>query len=174
MSAAQQLNVHWMNLSLVHDGAVHRTLQAAMDAHFQPELLQGEDFRCLCTNPACQSTRLPFKDSVLAVPPQVLCIQLKRWRTNHDALLHDVQCDEELRCQGTLYVRRSVICHMGSTPKSGHYTCRIHYPASNGTWWYYNNSERRQATPHELLTIGPVRGNAERAYLLFYERADSA
>ena len=163
---------NWLNLSLVHDAELHVTIQDALDAHFQPETLEDEDFRFRCTNPGCQSTRLPYKASKLSIPPQVLCIQLKRWRTNRveDALLHDVQCDAELCCQGTWYVRRSVVCHMGNTPKRGHYTCRIHYPSSNGDWWYYNNSERRLATPAELLTTTPVRGSTERTYLAFYER----
>ncbi len=58
---------------------------------------------------------------------------------------------------------------MDSTPRSGHYTCRLYYPAANSAWWYYNNSERRVATPVEVLTTAPVRGSVERAYLAFYE-----
>ena len=163
---------NWLNLSLVHDEHLHVTIQEALDAHFQPELLTDEDFPFRCANPHCHSTQLPYKISHLTIPPQVLCIQLKRWRTHRveDALLHVVRCDEELRCQGVLYVRRSVVCHMGDTPKRGHYTCRIQYPSPNGEWWYYNNSERRLATPAELITTTPVRGSMERTYLAFYER----
>ena len=170
--AAAEEWFNWLSLPLVHDGQLHRTVQEALDAYLQPELLDDDDFPFRCGNPTCQSTRLPYKTSHLTVLPAVLCVQLKRWRTNRDedALLHDVQCDEHLRCQGTLYVRRSVICHMGNTPQAGHYTCRIHYPCASGTWWYYNNSERRAATPTELLTTTPVRGNTERTYLAFYER----
>ena len=163
---------NWLNLSLEHDRRLHRTVQDALNAHLEPELLQDRDFQFRCTNPECQSTRLPYKTSHFNVLPQVLCIQLKRWRSHRvqDALLHDVQCDEELLCQNAVYVRRSIVCHQGSTPKSGHYTCRLHYPSRNGDWWYYNNSERRAASPAELLTTTPVRGSIERTYLAFYER----
>ena len=162
----------WLSLSLEHEGKLHHAVQAALNAHLQPELLTDEDFQFRCSNPECQSTRLPYKTSNLTVLPQVLCIQLKRWRGHHvgAALLHDVQCDEEIHCGTTLYVRRSIVCHMGSTPKFGHYTCRLHYPSPNGNWWYYNNAERRRATPEEPFTTTPVKGNTERTYLALYER----
>ena len=59
---------------------------------------------------------------------------------------------------------------MGTTPKNGHCTCRIRYPASNGTWWYYNNSTRRTATAGEIHTTSKIMGNVERSYLAFYEK----
>ena len=87
-----------------------------------------------------------------------------------DALLHGVMCEPEVRCGGAHYALRAVICHMGSTPKSGHYTCRIHYPTLAGSWWYYSNSERRLARPGEVGTTAKVAGSVERAYIAFYEQ----
>ena len=54
--------------------------------------------------------------------------------------------------------------------KHGHYTCRVHHPTSDGTWWYYNNSHLRLATPAEVNATARVRGNVERSYLVFYEK----
>lgn len=167
---------NWLSLPLVHDGVnLHMTVQEALNAYFEPELLTDTDFRYRCDNAECQSVELPYKVHDLTVLPHVLCLQLKRWRTNRveDALLHDVRCDEEIQCNDTIYVLKSVVCHMGSTPRSGHYTCRLYYPAANSAWWYYNNSERRVATPVEVLTTAPVRGSVERAYLAFYEKRDA-
>ena len=63
---------NWLNLSLEHDGQLHRTIQDALNAHLQPELLTDRDFQFRCRNPDCQSTRLPYKTSHLNVLPQVL------------------------------------------------------------------------------------------------------
>ena len=99
----------WLSLSLEHEGRLHQTVQAALNAHLQPELLTDKDFQFRCNNPECQSTRLPYKTSNLTVLPKVLCILLKRWRGHGvaDALLHDVQCDEQLLC-GMLFTSAAV------------------------------------------------------------------
>ena len=142
---------------------------------FEPDIMT-DDFRWVCDNAACPSPRQrpTFKHN-LTTKPDVLCIQLKRWSNDpttgaqtHET--HDVLCNDELLCQGTTYDLRSVICHIGGTVKTGHYTCRVHHPASGGTWWYYNNSHRRLATPAEVNATARVRGNVERAYLVFYEK----
>ena len=163
---------NWLNLPLLRGDQVHQSMQQAVDAYFEPELLKDRDTSFRCANPACRTAQLPYKVSQLTIAPQVLCIQLKRWQTHRveDAILHNVHCDEDLVCQGFRYELHSVICHMGTTPKTGHYTCRIRYPASNGTWWYYNNSTRRTATAGEIHTTSKIMGNVERSYLAFYEK----
>ena len=136
----------------------------------------SDEFRWVCDNAACPSPRQrPTFQHSLSTKPNVLCIQLKRWSNDpttgaqtHET--HDVLCNDELLIKGTVYDLRSVICHIGGTVKTGHYTCRVHHPASGGTWWYYNNSHRRLATPAEVNATARVRGNVERAYLVFYEK----
>ena len=162
----------WLNLHLLRENQVHQSLQEALNAYFEPELLKDTDQHFLCANPNCQSTQLPYKVSNLTIAPQVLCIQLKRWHSHRlqDAILQNVHCEEEIVCQGFRYELHSVICHMGETPKFGHYTCRIRYPASSGNWWYYNNSTRRTASTGEIHTTSLVMGNVERSYLAFYEK----
>ena len=59
---------------------------------------------------------------------------------------------------------------MGGSPKNGHYTCRIHCPTAAGSWWYYNNIERRLARPGEIDATAKVAGSVERAYIMFYEQ----
>ena len=148
--------------------------QRALDAFLTPEELQDPDYHWTCGNSECTSTRLPFNQHHFTIKPRVLCLHLVRWRggRDQDALLHTVRCEEDLDCEGTPYALRSVVCHMGQTPRAGHYTCRVHYPTEGGNWWYYNNSERRLVRPDEVTTTAQVVGSVERSYLAFYERRD--
>ena len=165
-----------LGLALRHEnhGRVD-SVQTALDIFLEPEIMPA-DFLWVCDNADCPSPRQrPTFTHNLTTKPDVLCIQLKRWSNDpttgaqtHET--HDVLCNDELLCQGQAYDLRSVICHIGGTVKHGHYTCRVHHPASGGTWWYYNNSHRRLATPAEVNATARVRGNVERAYLVFYEK----
>jgi len=164
----------WLALPLLDKKAARLdSVQRALDTFLEPEDLNDPDYEWRCDTPGCGSSRLPTKQHTLTRTPQVLCVQLVRWQAagDHDALLHTVRCEENLECQGLLYVLRSVVCHMGSSPRNGHYTSRLHYPSAGGDWWYYNNSERRAVRPGEVETTATVMGSVERSYLAFYERS---
>ena len=154
------------------EGTLLASVQAAIDAYFVPAEV-GVGFHWCCDmDGGCSSERLPLKQQHVSIAPRVLCLQLVRWHAEGigGALLHDVMCEPEVRCEGARYALRAVICHMGSTPRIGHYTCRIHCPTPAGSWWYYNNSERRLARPGEIDTTAKVAGSVERAYVTFYEQ----
>ena len=58
---------------------------------------------------------------------------------------------------------------MSSGYKHQHYTCRIHFPTAAGTWWYYNDTERRLATEQDLRT-----SDKEKSYVLMYEKCNAS
>ena len=153
-------------------GTLLASVQAAVDAYSVPvEVGLGFHWRCDMDG-GRGSKRLPLKQHHDSMAPRVLCLQLVRWHAAgiRGALLHDVLFDPEVQCGGARYTLRAVICHMGSTPKSGHNTCRIHYATPSASWWYYSNSERRLARPGEVDTTAKVAGSVERAYIMFYEQ----
>jgi ubiquitin C-terminal hydrolase len=153
------------------DGSLILTVQDALNEYMQPELL-GPDFHWRCTSRPCRASGLedvpPCKEHYVALTPEVLVLQLKRWHHVDGiagGLLHAVTPDETLRLHSTSYTLRATVCHIGPSIQHGHYTSRVHYPTVSGTWWYYNDALRRQARPEELRTT-----DSERAYVLFYEK----
>ena len=50
------------------------------------------------------------------------------------------------------------------------------HETDTGTWWLYNDSERREATPEQLTTTCPFErsGLQMKSYVLFYEKRPAA
>ena len=113
--------------------------------------------------------------------PQVLVLILKRYKFVERALgvvdgpysiNHPVATTEVLDVQGHLYDLRSVIVHLGESVHSGHYIALAKHETNTGTWWLYNDAERREATAEQVSTTCRfVRGREQmKSYVLFYEK----
>jgi ubiquitin C-terminal hydrolase len=146
------------------------SVQAALDAFFVAEPM-AEGTAWACGNAACRSTDAPRKRHVLKTPPPVLCITLNRWRGHQveHALLHHVHPNLEVTLNASSYVLRSIVVHLGSSPRGGHYVAVAHHATSTGNWWLYNDAIRREARPAELARTAHLQGNLMKAYVLFYE-----
>ena len=81
-------------------------------------------------------------------------------------LTHMVRPDEALSLNGTAYRLRSVICHMGDTPRCGHY---IAFARDMERWWLCDDSTRRLA-PDSEITSWSRRGCADKVYIVCYDR----
>ena len=155
-------------------GVLVRSVQEALDAYFEPEPV-SVDWCCL--NEDCPLHNVvdcrPYKHHRVSIHPQVLVLNLKRWQrevrpdgsARAEALLHAVTPGVRVTVQGMSYQLKSIICHHGKSIGSGHYTCIIRFPTAGGTWWYYNDTERRLATEREIAT-----SSREKSYVLFYEK----
>ena len=146
------------------------SVQDALDAFFAIEPMP-EDTVWQCGNPACRSTVAPRKRHVLATPPSVLCVTLNRWRRHEagQALLHHVHPSLGVTVGGASYALRSIMVHLGSDPRAGHYVTIAHHPTAAGNWWLYNDGIRTEASPDELACQGYFGGDTMKAYVLFYE-----
>ena len=158
-----------LNIPVTHnDGSLIYSVQDALQAYFQAEDVQVD---WCCLNNACAlhnvPNRKPNKFHQISIHPQVLVLGLVRWRGAGAGLLHAVVPEREITLQGTKYALKSILCHVGETISRGHYTCRIHFPTADGTWWYYNDSVRRLATEDDLRT-----SEYEKSYVLMYEKVD--
>ena len=146
------------------------SVQAALDAFFFAERLP-EDFVWVCGNATCRSTDAPKKRHVLKTHPPVLCVTLNRWRGHHveQALLHHVHPNLEVTLNARTYVLRSIVVHLGSSPRGGHYVTVARHATSTGNWWLYNDASRTEARPAELACTARLQGVLMKAYVLFYE-----
>ena len=160
------------------DGTYVCSVQDALNCYFEPEPVSVD---WCCQNEDCPLHNVidckPLKHHRISIHPQVLVLSLKRWQrevrrdgsVRAEALLHAVTPERCVQVQGMNYELKSVICHIGDSLDSGHYTCFINFPAAGGAWWYYNDTERRLATEHELAT-----SCRQKSYVLFYEKVNDA
>ena len=152
-----------------NDGSLIHSVQEALHTYFDAE---DVDVNWSCLNNTCPlykvPNRRPNKFHRISVCPQVLILNLVRWQGIGAGLLHAVVPEREITLQHETYRLKSIVCHMGKTIRGGHYTCRIHFPTAAGTWWYYNDTERRLATEQELRT-----SDRERSYVLMYEKSNA-
>lgn len=146
------------------------SVQAALDAFFAIEPT-SEGTLWHCGNPTCRSTVAPRKRHELKTAPSVLCVTLNRWRGHGvgHALLHHVQPNLEVSVGGASYMLRSIVVHLGSDPRAGHYVTIARHCTATGNWWLYNDATRREARPCELACSAYIERDAMKAYVLFYE-----
>ena len=85
------------------------------------------------------------------------------------ALMHHVHPNLNIQVAGQRYSLRSIIVHLGPSPRSGHYVAITRHVTPTGTWWLYNDEHRREAKPDELVCTAQINGQAMKAYVLFYE-----
>ena len=85
---------------------------------------------------------------------------------------HSVEATEALDFQGQPYDLRSVVVHLGPSVHAGHYFAVTRHATDTGTWWLYNDAERREATPEQISIVGlwPRTGDQMKSYVLFYEK----
>ena len=115
--------------------------------------------------------------------PQILVLTLKRFknvqletgRYAERCVQHQVTPTEVLDFQGHLYDLRSVIVHFGESNHSGHYIALAKHETDTGTWWLYNDNERREAKREQIATADSFRHYGQmKSYVLFYEKQPTA
>lgn len=148
------------------------SLQRAVDAFFSRKEtvdLNGVEWVC----PGCKIPCPAKKQNAITKCPQLLLIQLKRFSTafqvgqpatiNYEK--HYVECEKHLRIQQDLYILRAKIYHQGDSMEIGHYYTICYHKLPQGSWWYYNDTQRR--------VVRPTDNNPPdaRVYLCLYEMA---
>ena len=112
------------------------TVQDAVNDYFRGEIV--ETFTSWkCERPGCSSTLPPVKTHVVREPPRLLRLQLKRWWHigMENALLHHVDPTEEITLGGFVCKLRSIVVHLGSSCKSGHYIALVRRQVRDEAWY---------------------------------------
>jgi len=128
---------------------------------FMPELLE---YNC----EKCKGNESRVERSITRYP-KVLSLQLKRFEMQYIASANDfsyikiadpIDIPDSLLLEDNYYELRSVVCHEGSRPDCGHYTCWVRH-RDGDFWTLYNDSfiETRNEFPEDIR---------EKAYLVFY------
>ena len=154
-------------------------VQTAFNAYLAAETVPYELACAQCGNHQYRKT---FCATVF---PEVLVLTLKRFKfvrlpsgacAGPYPVDHPVETREHLEFQGQSYRLRSVVVHVGASLDGGHYFTVARHDTNNGTWWLYNDGERREATPTQVSTVGlrTRRGEAMKSYVLFYEKCTAS
>ena len=148
-------------------GVSFGSVQAAVDAYMPDETVTLDEV-CQC-GVKCGYT----KTNKVVVFPKVLVVFLNRW-TGHersDAILQSIHASPTLIFRGTFYRLCASVCHLGSSPNSGHYVTVARHPTENGDWWLYDDPCCSRATPEQVATMCKYKGwGAMQCYVLLYER----
>ncbi|XP_037551730.1 ubl carboxyl-terminal hydrolase 18 [Nematolebias whitei] len=179
-NSVQSRSTYLLSLPL-HIKEDHNSLEGCMASFFEHQELRGAN-SCFCSQ--C-GTRKPSRRGVkLNSLPQILCIQLKRFR-NMRGSTRKMDCEvtfpetfdfsESLRevfsanfsqddCRYSLY---AVVVHCGCAV-SGHYTAFVRHK-DNKQWYYADDSHVQQTSWEDVQTSygGRYRGTA---YMLMYRR----
>ena len=150
-------------------------VQSAFNAYLTDDPVEYE---LACSR--CQAHRYN-KEFHATMFPQVLVLTLKRFKyvelatgvyDGPHGINHPVETKDVLDFQGQLYDLRSVIVHLGTSVHAGHYFTVARHETNTGTWWLYNDSERKEATPEQVTTTGiwTRSGEQMKSYVLFYEK----
>ena len=140
------------------------TVQQAMDYHLYPEVLD-DSFHFQCED--CGSRVPPARHLRFAQHPEVLAIQLKRWKPGnlHEPYAHVVVPDAQLTVTGTRYILAGFVCHIGNRIRFGHYTAVMRNPDVENEWWFYDDTLVTLAKDHHRRTQP-----GKKLYLALYER----
>lgn len=144
-------------------------LEDCLDSFFAPELLTGaESFYC----EKCKKRNESTKTFRIAELPQVLCVQLKRFRYDY-YFSSKISCavtfplenlDMRPYCidppSNTTYSLFGIVNHRGSTG-GGHYVAYGNNPM-DGQWYEFDDSYVTLKTASEVADV--------EAYILFYKR----
>ena len=83
-------------------------------------------------------------------------------------LLHAVEATENVDFAGASYRMKSVICHLGPSPNSGHY---ITVARHGETWWLFDDKIIIPAMGAQISTQSSYgQWGQMQSYILFYER----
>ena len=108
---------------------------------------------------------------LLLPKPHIRQVELEPGRYARRSVEHPVATSDVLDFQGHQYDLRSVIVHLGTSLHSGHYIALTKHETDTGTWWLYNDANRREATREQVATTGGLRGwKTMKSYVLLYEK----
>ncbi|XP_019768454.2 ubiquitin carboxyl-terminal hydrolase 36 [Dendroctonus ponderosae] len=141
-----------------------QSVDDAMDLYFTREKLDEESYHCGACHKKVQAT----KQFQLERPPNVLCIQLKRFSMCNNKLIKHVRFQKTLDM--TKFVRQplrtslkyrlvSLITHLGSTLSCGHYTAIGQSPS--GHYYCFDDHNVKPISIQNVLDTNP--------YILLYE-----
>uniref|UniRef100_UPI00398ED145 ubl carboxyl-terminal hydrolase 18-like isoform X2 n=1 Tax=Pristiophorus japonicus TaxID=55135 RepID=UPI00398ED145 len=170
-------------------GELYMCVKKSLDAFFEPQILEGGN-KCYCDQ--CGKKTKTMQGSRVLSPPQILCLQLKRFDLatnlgkavksyNFMAFPDRLNLDnfnKEHHRQMDTYNLLSVIVHIGST-SFGHYYAYIRrFPEMD--WYCFRDEYVTKATWKDVTTtFGSSPSSScglnrfqmgETAYLLFYKR----
>ena len=145
------------------------SVKGALAEHFQKELLH--DYRWEC--PLACGCHAAERQQVLINHPDVLWIQLRRWKWDETAnvarlLGHRVRIDDVLEVHGVWYKLHSFVVHIGDSPDSGHYVACTRATAGNG--WVVRDDAQQTVLSVSQLQDGWAAGGAGKVYMLFYQK----
>ena len=152
-------------------GVAFASLQEALDV-CNAQDIHGADNVCL----SCSSADFVQTRGV-SEAPQVLAVELQQWssaecRTSHDMLVNDI-----IVVGGCEYVLRSVIFHMGSSARSGHWVCVARDGGRSRMFWVYDDALRQGIRIVEMRSAMDLRGNQEKIFYaagFIYDRCPAA
>lgn len=154
----------FLDIALETRSCIRRSLAEFTKA----EILSGEN-AYFCEH--CQQKRTAWKQFQIKMPPLYLILQLKRFSldgqkhhnfTRFPETLDIFEFCSSARENGSLtYSLYGVICHIGSTIRSGHYVAYIKNPKTE-KWYKYDDSRVTEESTETVLS--------QNAYLLFYEK----
>ena len=158
------------------DAIAIEDVQTALDAYLAPTDIPAYELPC----EQCHSHAY-IKTYRTTVFPQVLVLTLKRVKyirlpsgecTGPHGVLHSVEATQTLNFQGQLYDLRSVIVHLGEHVHAGHDFAVTRHATDNGTWWLYDDRDRREAQHAQISTVGLCHRTGEqmKSSVLFYEK----
>ena len=89
---------------------------------------------------------------------------------------HPVEATQVLDFQGHTYDLCSVVAHLGETVNAGHYVTIAKHATANGSWWIYDDSDCRAATPEQVAANSVYARTRQllKSYVLFYEKRAQA
>ena len=147
------------------------SLQGALDSWLQrEEPVYLNAWKCS----RCGQQGNPHKQNTMTLCPNVLRVQLKRYRTHFEEgsmvparaeyLTHHIACEEVIKIGGASYRQVARIYHQGQSIYHGHYFTIGRHDLPQGRWWYYNDTVRRLEREEDDLDM------QARVYLCLYER----
>jgi len=170
---SEQLNVY-SSIHLAMQGTGNLSLEDLLRTYFQEEdVLERECDRC--------GLRCSAKKHLSIVKwPNLLCIVLKRFgwssvdRTPfklHNHIVYPPELPAHSETSRPCYVLRAVCYHIGSGLIGGHYTSHIRLDDNQ---WYFCNDSQAPSLVETLHVFREKNLEEGSAYLLFYERMNSA
>jgi len=179
MSYSEWIWSYWDSMKSTISGWVWPaavTLDDCLKTFFSADQLTGDNmYSC----DKCKKLRNGVKQCRITRPPEVLCIQLKRFRhEGYNSYPTKISCPVKYPLEGldvsaymsdevgeSLYDLFAVVVHRGGSGAGGHYTSHALNPIDN-SWYEYDDSWVSMSDEASVA-------NAE-AYLLFYKKRESS
>ncbi|XP_065343143.1 ubiquitin carboxyl-terminal hydrolase 36 [Cloeon dipterum] len=155
---------HFLDLTLDITRATH--LENALDNYFAPERLEENSYRC----DKCKKKVPATKQFFVERPPNVLCIQLKRFSIDGKKINKKIILNERVNLlkykprvngchqKGANYKLVAGVNHMGHSAQSGHYTTQAY--AHNSNLYLFDDTNVQYQPPRTF--------SYSEAYVLMY------